>query len=187
MKKLLVLCGGPGTGKTTIQHYLEEKYGFSRVLTHTTRPRRKGETDRKDYYFETKTSFFRNRYFEYMEYDGNFYGSSAESLARTWQHHDNAVIVLDTKGALAYKQKLRTKQVSFWYIAVADQNILGQRLLKRGEAKERAARRLQSKEAIRDMQMPQQLRTFCEVLLNDDWGKTTAEIELFLRRDGFLK
>nr|WP_054758116.1 hypothetical protein [Liquorilactobacillus satsumensis] len=59
--------------------------------------------------------------------------------------------------------------------------------MKRGEAKERAARRLQSKEAIRDMQMPQQLRTFCEVLLNDDWGKTTAEIELFLRRDGFLK
>lgn len=58
MKRLIVICGAPGSGKTTIQNYLLEKYEFPRVITHTTRPRRIGEKDKVDYYFESKKEFF---------------------------------------------------------------------------------------------------------------------------------
>ncbi|KRL05663.1 guanylate kinase [Liquorilactobacillus oeni] len=185
MRKLLVLCGGSGAGKTTIQHYLEKKYSFSRVLTHTTRRKRRGEKNGIDYYFETKESFFQRQYLEYIQYDGNLYGSSVESLLNTWGKNDKAVIVLDTKGVLAYRQKLLTEKVIFWYVAVTDKEIFNKRILKRGEKEEIAQRRLRSKEAVRDMQMPQQLRSFCEIILNDNWEKTKEEIKLQLQQSGF--
>ena len=70
MKKLIILCGASGTGKTTIQNYLLKQYGIPRVLTHTTRAKRKGEKDGVDYYFETPVSFAPKHYFESVTYDG---------------------------------------------------------------------------------------------------------------------
>ena len=50
MKKIVVLVGGSGSGKTTIAHELEKK-GFRRLVTTTTRPKREGEVDQVDYFF----------------------------------------------------------------------------------------------------------------------------------------
>ena len=80
--KVIVLCGAPGSGKTTVRKYLTENFAIEPVLTHTTRPKRKGEHDGIDYWFETRETFFENHYLEYVEYDGNLYGSSYESLER---------------------------------------------------------------------------------------------------------
>lgn len=59
MQRLIIICGATGSGKTTIQNYLASKYGFERVITHTTRAPRKGEEDKKDYYFESEESFLK--------------------------------------------------------------------------------------------------------------------------------
>lgn len=99
---LFIICGAPGSGKTTVQAYLTENLGFTKVVTHTTRPKRHGEQDGKDYYFETQDTFFDNHYLEYVTYDDNYYGSSFEGLKRALKRDKRAVIVLDTKGVLTY-------------------------------------------------------------------------------------
>lgn len=43
MKKIIVLTGTSGVGKTTISHYLAAAYHISAIITHTTRPPRSQE------------------------------------------------------------------------------------------------------------------------------------------------
>ena len=47
---LLVLCGKSGSGKTTTAMILQRKLGLKRVVTYTTRQKRKGEKDGIDYH-----------------------------------------------------------------------------------------------------------------------------------------
>ena len=42
MKKVFVIVGAAGTGKTTVQAYLQAQYQIAKVITHTTRPARAG-------------------------------------------------------------------------------------------------------------------------------------------------
>ena len=67
MKHVVVITGAPGTGKTTVRNYLTQKYGMSKILTHTTRPKRQGEVHGVDYYFETDESFDQNHFLEHVE------------------------------------------------------------------------------------------------------------------------
>ena len=62
-RKVFVLTGNTGTGKTTVANYLNEFYEMPKVITHTTRPPREGEIDQVDYYFESEQSFKENHYF----------------------------------------------------------------------------------------------------------------------------
>ncbi|KRL00548.1 hypothetical protein [Liquorilactobacillus capillatus] len=178
MKHLLVICGASGVGKTTIQDYLVKNYGFKRVLTHTTRLPRKHEVDGRDYYFETRSSFFKNNYLEYVEYDHCLYGSSAEGLNRAWQTSDWAVIVLDTEGAAAYKQKV-TADLKCWYIYVSSESTLAARLEERDT---NAAARLASSEAQRDLHVPPKLKDFCNLIRNDEWQETKKIIAKLLSK-----
>ena len=47
---LLVICGKMCSGKDTIVKRLINK-GFKKVVTYTTRPKRRGETDGVDYHY----------------------------------------------------------------------------------------------------------------------------------------
>lgn len=179
MKRLLVLCGAPGSGKTRVSNYLQQHYGFSRVITHTTRPPRTGEVTGQDYYFETTASFAKRHYFEKVVYDRHYYGSSREGLKRAWQKSPRAVIVLDTQGALTYCQQLPQQTVCI-YLAVSSP----QTLLKRVEQRsltENGKKHLQSREGQRDLQVPPALQNKCQVLVNDNWQQTQQELEQLLR------
>lgn len=183
MKHLLVICGASGVGKTTIQDYLVDKYGFERVITHTTRPQREHEVDGCDYYFETKNSFFKNNYFEYVEYDHCYYGSSREGLEQAWLKSDWAVIVLDTEGAATYYEKLKEKLIC-WYIYVPDSAVLLKRLERRDTGYDAATKRLSSKEAKRDMNVPPKIEHFCTRMRNDNWKETEENIKKNLIKAG---
>lgn len=80
--KLIVITGATGTGKTTVSAYLRDNYRIHRVMTHTTRPARKGEKNGVDYYFETPASFATKHFIEKVTYAGYEYGSSHESLEK---------------------------------------------------------------------------------------------------------
>ena len=54
---LTMIMGKSATGKTTIVDRMTEKYGYKKVVTSTTRPRRPGEIDGKDYHFLTPEEF----------------------------------------------------------------------------------------------------------------------------------
>ena len=97
MKHVIVITGATGTGKTTVSTYLKTKYQIPRIITHTTRPKRPGEQDGVDYYFETDASFGHNHFLEAVTYAGYQYGSSYEGLERAFEKSDLVSIVLIPK------------------------------------------------------------------------------------------
>lgn len=181
--KVIVLCGAPGSGKTTVRKYLTENFAIEPVLTHTTRPKRKGEHDGIDYWFETRETFFENHYLEYVEYDGNLYGSSYESLERAWQKAPVATIVLDTKGAETYLKRIPEK-TEVVYLCVTDEKVQRERMEQRGDDADKIRRRLASQEAKRDRKLPERLVKHVHVIENDDWEETKVKIQTLLQMLG---
>lgn len=181
--KVIVLCGAPGSGKTTVRKYLTENFAIEPVLTHTTRPKRKGEHDGIDYWFETRETFFENHYLEYVEYDGNLYGSSYESLERAWQKAPVATIVLDTKGAETYLERIPEK-MEVVYLCVTDEKVQRERMEQRGDDADKIRRRLASQEAKRDRKLPERLVKHVHVIENDDWEETKVKIQTLLQMLG---
>lgn len=172
MKRIILIAGPSGAGKTTISHYLQRHFGIPRVVTHTTRPRRPGEVPGQSYYFETDASFARLHFFEHVRYGHYQYGSSREALAKAWQQSNLVCLIVDIQGASSYLQKL-ARQVYFLYVTVSSKKLLRQRLLKRGATEKIARERLSGPEMN---PLPPALRPVAHVLLNDSWPQTKQEL-----------
>ena len=75
---LIIIAGGSGTGKTTVENLLAQDPNIIKLVSTTTRPQRKGEVNGKDYYFidkeEFETELKKGRFLEHVVYDRNFYG-----------------------------------------------------------------------------------------------------------------
>ena len=177
-KKIIVITGASGTGKTTISKYLQNTYHIPSVITHTTRLPRDGEKDGIDYYFETKDSFLKNHYLEKVEYSGNWYGSSEESLNKTWEKYDVASIVVDTKGAVSYKEKYGKHAVVIFL--EVDLDTVTKRLEGRGDDKKRLKARINSDEFQRDLQIPDELRHKCYKIINKNIETTKESVNKVL-------
>jgi len=180
-KKIIVITGASGTGKTTISKYLKNTYHIPSVITHTTRLPRDGEKNAIDYYFETKDSFLKNHYLEKVEYSGNFYGSSEESLNRTWEKYDTASIVVDTKGAVSYKEKYGDRAVVIFL--EVDFDTVTKRLKKRGDEINRLKARIESNEFLRDLRIPRELRHNCYKITNNNIEITKENVKNILNME----
>ncbi|QMU08107.1 guanylate kinase [Levilactobacillus suantsaii] len=174
--KVLVITGATGTGKTTVQHYLAQNYPVTRIVTHTTRPPRKGEVNGRDYYFETEASFAQKHYLESVTYAGYHYGSSREGIAAGFKRAPFPAIVLDTKGAITYAQTLGD-QVVVLFLTVSDTTQLQTRLTHRGDNGAMVKKRLASPEYHRDLTMPLALRGRAIELNNDHWQQTQLKLD----------
>lgn len=181
-KKVFVITGATGSGKTTVARYLKNKYDMSKVITHTTRPPRPGEYNGVDYYFEDNDSMQQLHLLEKVEYDHHLYGSSFEGLEKGWQNHSNDVIVLDTKGAITYKEKLGDKVVII-FLTVSHLKKLAERLKSRGDLKKAISSRLKSNEYKRDLSLPKELRGYAHVVVNDNWQLTTRQIDRIVSKE----
>lgn len=101
---LFVLLGPSGSGKTTQAKKLAEFPGFHKIITATTRPKRAGEKDGRDYYFLSDELYDeklnRGELLAPTKIHGARYGIPKEdllSLARSKMRH--GVVVLDDRGA----------------------------------------------------------------------------------------
>ncbi|WP_419154514.1 guanylate kinase [Weissella bombi] len=180
-RKIFVLTGNTGTGKTTVANYLNEFYEIPQVITHTTRPPREGEIDQIDYYFESPESFLKNHYLESVAYANFQYGSSYEGLERAWEKSPLITIVLDTAGAKTYADKLGDEAVIIFLTVTKTDEILG-RLSKRGDNLEEMRQRLESQEYQRDIQLPSSLQGIAHVVVNDDWQSTKMAIDNIVKQ-----
>ena len=142
---MLIILGKSGSGKTSVVKELE-KYGYSQLITDTTRPIRPGEIDGKDYNFRTQKGFDKLKkegyYAETISYNTVFGCYSYGSKKDYYLNSHNNVIILNPYG---YEQvsKLRNKNFTSIYLKV-DDDILLKRLSKRGDAKEEIYRRLET-------------------------------------------
>ena len=90
--KAIIFSAPSGAGKTTIVKYLIEKnnhLAFS--ISATTRPKRVGETEGKDYYFLDPEVFRqkidKDEFIEYEQvYKDRYYGTLKSEITRIWEN-----------------------------------------------------------------------------------------------------
>jgi len=176
MKRVLVITGATGAGKTTVSNYLQKKYNMPKVITHTTRAPRPGEIDNVDYHFETDDSMNQLHLLEQVEYDHHQYGSSYEALDQAWQQNLLITIVLDTKGAQTYHEQLGEQAVII-FLTVSHSKALVSRLTSRGDQIPALKQRISSKEYQRDLQLPKSLTNVAHLIENDNWQATQRKLD----------
>lgn len=176
LKRIIIIAGPSGVGKTTVSKYLNEKYNIPRVVTHTTRPIRKGEVPGKSYYFESDDSFENLHFFEHVKYGEYQYGSSKEALDKAWSKNDIVSLIVETDGVKSYLDKLG-EQVYFIYLTVSDFSVLKKRLLARGDKASEINKRLNSFEFKRDLHLSDELAQKAHVLNNDNWNETVEKLD----------
>ena len=106
--EIFVITAPSGTGKTTLLKPLmatDARLRFS--ISYTTRPRRQGEVDGRDYFFVSPEEFRRLRdtgaLAEFVEQFGYGYGTSRDWVLDTVRGGGDLVFDLDSRGARALK------------------------------------------------------------------------------------
>ncbi len=131
---LIAVSGPSGSGKTTICRRIAEHYGWYYSISHTTRPRREGETHGKDYYFVTKDEFEelkkQDEFLEWAVVFGNLYGTSKKIINAKREAGIGVILDVDTQGAENIKAII--PQAVTVFLKTHDIDILKSRLLKRG-------------------------------------------------------
>lgn len=126
---MIVLAGASASGKTEIAKLLAKKYGITKIVTTTTRAKRKGEVDGVDYFFVTPQRFEEmireDKFVEYTLFNGNMYGSTKDQIAK------DKCVVIDPAGLRSYIA-LKDDSIVTFYLE-ADEKTRYDRMLSRGD------------------------------------------------------
>jgi guanylate kinase len=112
MPSVLVVTGPSGAGKGTLIHKLVERVPEIGVtVSATTRARRRGEEDGREYWFLTDEDFLervaRGEFLEHVEFvSGHRYGTLRSELERIADNGHVPLLELETKGALRVKHEV---------------------------------------------------------------------------------
>lgn len=101
---ILVVSGPSGSGKSSVvKLFLQIKKDFDVAVSHTTRNKRAGEIEGRDYYFMDRDAFTamikKNEFVEWAEVYGNLYGTSRQELERILLSGKNVLLEIDVEGA----------------------------------------------------------------------------------------
>ena len=144
---LIVISGASGTGKGTVCKKLLSEMEMYYSISATTRKPREGETDGVEYFFidaeEFKNKIAEEKFLEYAEVYGNFYGTPREKIDEHLNRGENVLLEIDTQGALKVMEKV--SDGVFIFLLPPSLKELRDRIEKRGtESEEDLKRRLES-------------------------------------------
>jgi len=109
---VLVVTGPSGAGKgTLIRELVERVPGIGGTVSATTRERRRGEEDGREYWFLTDDEFLarveRGEFLEHVEFvSGHRYGTLRSELDRIAANGHVPLLELETEGALRVKREV---------------------------------------------------------------------------------
>lgn len=144
--KLFILCAPAGAGKTTLlKRLLETFHNVKTSISYTTRPKRVGEVEGKDYHFVTKELFLQKKnsdeFLETMELHGNFYGTTKKEIEALLSSGTHVLLTIDTRGAFAVKEFFEPVLI---FLKAPSVDVLRERLIQRGsEETENLEKRLE--------------------------------------------
>ena len=99
MKLLIAIVGGSGSGKSTLEDEIIIHDGFRKAVSFTTREKREGEHNGREYHFvseqEFNTSVDNNEMLEHVTFAGNSYGLSKKEFEK---NNDHLVFVVEPNG-----------------------------------------------------------------------------------------
>lgn len=177
---VFVISAPSGSGKTTICRSLLAKVENLKLsISYTTRPRKAGEEDGKDYFFTDAGKFDKmvisNEFLEHATVYGNRYGTSRETVRAIVAEGKDAVLEIDVQGGRMVKEALPGAVL----VAVFPPGwrALKDRLFSRGrDSREEMAARLDA--AAEEMR---ELLSYDYLVVNDDLESAVARVEFVVR------
>jgi guanylate kinase len=179
---LFIVSSPSGGGKTTlIRRLLADPPGdplhFS--VSHTTRPRRAGEENGREYHFVTVEEFQRmvqrDEFLEHNEVHDNIYGTSKAEVLPRLAAGEDVVLDIDVQGARDVR-RVYPESVSVFIVPSAPGE-LERRLVSRGLDGPQSIR----KRLINAAREIQEITLFQYVIVNDDLDRATLELQSIVR------
>ena len=177
---MLVLSSPSGAGKTTISRkLLDGDANLTMSVSATTRPRRPGEEDGRDYHFVDPTEFNlmvnRRELLEHAKVFGNYYGTPVEPVEQALAAGRDVIFDIDWQGAQQVAERAREDLVSV-FILPPSTDELDRRLHRRAQDPEEvvAARMAKASDEM------SHYREYKYVIINEDIGTSVECIEQIL-------
>ncbi|MGB1057793.1 MAG: guanylate kinase [Candidatus Puniceispirillaceae bacterium] len=180
---MLVLSSPSGAGKTTIaRRLLAEDAGLELSVSATTRQRRPGEVEGKDYHFVTPSDFqimINDRaLLEYAKVFDNYYGTPSAPVKAAIEAGRDVLFDIDWQGTQQLADASREDLVSVFILPPSTRD-LEQRLLKRAQdsADVVAARMSKAADEI------SHYREYDYILVNRDIDVAVAQVKAILQAE----
>ncbi|HWP81376.1 MAG TPA: guanylate kinase [Bacteroidota bacterium] len=175
--KLIVISAPSGSGKTTIAKAIMKKYPMMLFsVSATTRAKRPGEVEGKDYFFLTKEEFTsrveRGELVEWEEIYGNYYGTLKSEVDRALSRGEVMLFDVDVKGALSIKKKYGSEAILI-FIKPPSFEALKERLTNRKTEDEAALKRRLERVSMELQQADQ----FDFQVVNDDLSTAIDQVD----------
>jgi guanylate kinase len=180
--RIIVLSAPSGGGKSTLaQKVVASTGGIVRSVTYTTRPKRTGELNGRDYHFMSQEEFLVRRqageFLESASVHGHLYGTSRPDVVHLCAQGLDVLLVIDYQGAAS----LRHQGVDALYIFVLPPSLtaLEQRLRQRNSDDE-AALRLRLTVAPTEIA---QYQHYDYIIVNDNLESATQQLQAIIVAD----
>ena len=172
---MLVLSSPSGAGKTTLSRMLlTTERNIELSISVTTRPKRKGEVNGREYNFVSVAEFeamrARNEFVESALVHGNHYGTSHQWVGARLAEGQDILLEIDWQGA-AQVRRVQPEAVGIFILPPSYQALLSRLNSRATDAPDVIAQRL--KNAREEMT---HLTDFDYVIINDDFDRTAQEL-----------
>lgn len=178
-QKIIIITAPSGAGKTSITHYLLNKFSdkLSFSISAATRQPRDNEKNGVDYYFMSEEEFTNKiQHEEFVEwemvYEGKYYGTLKSELQRIWSLEKIPVLDIDVKGAIHVQQQYPETTLSV-FIEPPSVDELKRRLMSRGTESEESLQARVNKAAY-EISFKKE---FDKVIVNSNLEKACREAE----------
>ena len=172
---LFIVSAPSGAGKTSLlKALLEVRDGLCVSVSHTTRPKRAGETDGADYHFVDLDTFTRmvegGEFLEHAQVFDNYYGTAESNIRDQLEAGVDVILEIDWQGA----RQVRTRfpnAVSI-FVLPPSRETLRERLGNRGQDSEAVIER-RMRDAIAEMS---HYAEYDYLVVNDQFNQALREI-----------
>tara|TARA_Y100000590_G_scaffold409866_1_gene502404 strand:- start:208 stop:813 length:606 start_codon:yes stop_codon:yes gene_type:complete len=186
-KKMIIISSPSGAGKTTIcKKILKNNNKIKLSISYTTRPKRTGEVNKKDYNFVSIKQFQnlnKKKFFiETAKVFDHYYGSPHKNIKNAFKNNKYILFDIDWQGAKKLRNKFPKTSIIDFFILPPNKKELRERLVKRGrDNKKEINKRLSL--AVSEIN---HYKEYKYVLVNDNVKKTADFIKKIIEYENIL-
>jgi len=179
---LFIISAPSGAGKTTlVQKLLAATENLQVSISHTTRPRRPGEQDGRDYHFIDEAAFHAlinaGEFLEHARVFDHYYGTSRARVEQQLGEGRDIILEIDWQGARQVREQL--PEAVGIFILPPSYGTLQARLAGRGDDADSVRRRMDG--AARELS---HYREYDFLIINDDLERAGRDLAAVIRAAG---